>query len=85
MTTLSRVLSWSLVMSLAGCSQPAPTVTVDYLVAHRDELRVLQEQCRMERATMDERVCVRVSEAQHRLFWGDGKTRYTPGGGVRHE
>ncbi|WP_068858626.1 EexN family lipoprotein [Perlucidibaca aquatica] len=89
MTTRHLALCLSLFMSgalgLVGCSQPAPDITVEYLVAHPDELKALQQKCRLERDTLDERVCVIVSEAQHRRFWGDGKTRYTPGGGVRHE
>jgi len=72
-------------IGLAGCSQPAPDVTVEYLLAHPDELKALQQKCRLERDTLSAQICVIVSEAQHRRFWGDGKTRYTPGGGVRHE
>ncbi|WP_158249237.1 EexN family lipoprotein [Amnimonas aquatica] len=70
---------------LAGCSQPAPEVTVDYLLAHPEELKALQQKCRLARDTVSAQTCVTVSEAQHRRFWGNGKTRYTPGGGVSHE
>ncbi|MES3041156.1 MAG: EexN family lipoprotein [Pseudomonadota bacterium] len=85
MTTRHLALCLSVALWLVGCSEPAPDITVEYLVAHPDELRALQQKCRLERDTLDERICVIASEAQHRRFWGDGKTRYTPGGGVRHE
>ena len=85
MTTRHLALCLSVAIGLIGCGRPAPDITVEYLVAHPDELKALQQKCRLERDTLDERVCVMVSEAQHRRFWGDGKTRYTPGGGVHHE
>lgn len=80
-----RLLPLLWVLGLAGCGQPAPEITVDYLLANPERLKALQRDCRDRRTEVGERTCAIVSEAQHRRFWGEGKTRYTPGGGVRHE
>lgn len=80
-----RLLRWvgvsCVLLGLTGCGKPAPTVTVEHLLAHPDELNALQLACRERRAEVGEQTCANVSEAQHRRFWGAGKTRYTPGGG----
>lgn len=81
---MTRRLLWWVsvlcVLGLTGCGQPAPTVTVEHLLAHPDELKALQQACCDRRAEVGEQTCANVSEAQHRRFWGAGKTRYTPGG-----
>lgn len=80
-----RFLQWASVscvlLGLTGCGQPAPVVTVEELLAHPERLKALQQDCRDRRAEIGEQTCANVSEAQHRRFWGAGKTRYTPGGG----
>ncbi|WP_022955702.1 EexN family lipoprotein [Perlucidibaca piscinae] len=81
----TRLLLMAWVLGLAGCGQPAPEVTVEYLLANPDRLRALQAYCRDRREEVSEKVCAVVSDAQHRRFWGNGQTRYTPGGGVSHE
>ena len=39
MTTRHLALCLSVAIGLIGCSQPAPDITVEYLVAHPDELK----------------------------------------------
>ena len=74
-----------LAAGLMACSDPTPTVTVDDLLTHPDELKRLQRDCREHRAEVGEPTCVIVNEARNQRFWDDGKTRYTPGGLVSHE
>ena len=89
MTTRHLALCLSLFMSgaigLVGCSEPAPDITVEYLVAHPAELKALQQKCRLERYQMDERVCVNVSEAQRIRFFGNGGTNPYKPYGAGHE
>lgn len=85
MTTRHLALCLSVAIGLVGCSQPAPDIKVDYLVAHPDELKALQQMCRLERYQMDERACVNVSEAQRIRFFGNGGTNPYKPYGAGHE
>jgi len=85
MMTRHLALCLSVAIGLVGCSQPAPEITVEYLVAHPDELKALQQKCRLERYQMDERVCVNVSEAQRIRFFGNGGTNHYKPYGAGHE
>lgn len=83
--TLGGTTLMMLTAGLMACSDSAPMVTVDYLLKHPDELKRLQRDCHEHRAEVGESTCVIVNEARNQRFWGDGKTRYTPGGPVSHE
>lgn len=73
----NRVLL-SMTLALAACSPPAPTDTVDSLVANPERLKELREQCKADRAKLGDVLCNAVAEATRRRFMGDGKVPYTP-------
>ena len=67
-----------LALALVACDQPAPTDTVDSLVAHPKRLKEVERQCRENHAKMGDALCNTASEARRRRFMGDGKSHYTP-------
>lgn len=68
----------SMTLALAACSPPAPTDTVESLVANPERLKELREHCKADRAKLDDALCNAVAEATRRRFMGDGKVPYTP-------
>ncbi len=67
-----------LVLALSACEKPAPTDTVDSLVAHPDRLKEVMRLCQEDHAKMGDATCNAASEAFRRRFMGDGKGKYTP-------
>ncbi|WAH65032.1 EexN family lipoprotein [Xanthomonas hortorum] len=65
-------------LPLAACSPPAPTDTVESLVANPERLKELRRQCQADRAKLGDALCNAVAEATRRRFLGDGVTPYTP-------
>ncbi|MFG8723577.1 EexN family lipoprotein [Pseudomonas aeruginosa] len=58
----------STVISLCGCDPQSPSDTVDSLVKDPDRLKVLREQCRLNRAHAGEELCVKVGQATTQRF-----------------
>lgn len=73
---VSVVLSATLLLS--SCGKPQPAETVESLMADRERLKQLREQCKIGRAKLGDELCDRVAEASNRRFFGDGKVPYTP-------
>ena len=67
-----------LVLALSACEKPAPTDTVDSLVANPDRLKEVMRLCQEDHAKMGDATCSAASEAFRRCFMGDGKGKYTP-------
>lgn len=67
-----------LAVMLTACSEPAPTDTVESLIADPERLQALREQCQIDYAKLGEALCNAVAEATRRRFMGDGKVPYTP-------
>jgi len=67
-----------LVLVLTACEKPAPTDTVESLVANPERLKEVQRLCREDHAKMGDALCNAASEARRRRFMGDGKSKYTP-------
>lgn len=68
----------TLVMLLTACGRPAPTDTVESLVANPDRLKELRQQCKADRAKLGDVLCNAVAEATRKRFYGKGTTPYTP-------
>ena len=62
---------------LMACGKPAPTDTVESLVANPDRLKELRAQCQADHAAVGDATCNAVAEATRRRFMGSG-TPYTP-------
>lgn len=75
---MTRFLSLLLLLALAACGPPAPTDTVESLMANPERLKQLREQCKADRAKLGDALCNAVAEAARRRFMGDGKVPYTP-------
>ncbi|AKC86320.1 EexN family lipoprotein [Pseudoxanthomonas suwonensis] len=56
---------------LVGCQPSAPADTVESLTADLERLKVVQRQCRLDRASLGDAVCDAASEAYRRRFMGD--------------
>jgi len=67
-----------LALMLTACSEPAPTDTVESLIANPERLQALREQCQTDYAKLGAELCNAVAEATRRRFMGDGKVPYTP-------
>ena len=67
-----------LALVLAACGKPAPTDTVESLVANPERLKEVERLCRENHAKMGDALCNAASEARRRRFMGDGKGKYTP-------
>ena len=67
-----------LALVLTACEKPAPTDTVESLVAHPERLKEVRRLCREDHAKMGDALCNAASEARRRRFMGDGKSKYTP-------
>lgn len=68
----------SAALLLSACGKPQPTDTLESLMADPERLKLLREQCKTERAKVDDILCDRVAEATKRRFFGDGKVPYNP-------
>jgi len=67
-----------LALVLTACEKPAPTDTVESLVANPERLKEVERLCRQDHAKMGDALCSAASEARRRRFMGDGKGKYTP-------
>ena len=63
---------------LAACGKPAPTESVESLVANPERLKELRAQCKADHATVGDAQCNAVAEATRRRFFGSGGPSYTP-------
>ncbi|MDR2154055.1 MAG: EexN family lipoprotein [Burkholderiaceae bacterium] len=68
----------ALAVFLAACGPSQPTDTVESLVANPERIKEIQRLCKEDRAKVGDELCRRAAEATNRLFFGDGKTPYTP-------
>ena len=75
MKTLSIAVVCALL--LAACGKPAPTETVESLMANPERLKALRAQCKADHDKMGDALCNVASEATRRRFMGEG-TPYTP-------
>ena len=62
---------------LAACSKPAPTESVESLLANPERLKEVRAQCKADHDKVGDALCNRASEATRRRFMGSG-TPYTP-------
>ncbi|MBN8765264.1 MAG: EexN family lipoprotein [Thiobacillus sp.] len=63
---------------LTACGQPAPTDTVESLVANPERLKEVRRLCKEDHAKMGDATCNAAAEAFHQRFMGDSKGKYTP-------
>jgi len=75
MKTFLTTISCALL--LAACNKPAPTDSVDSLLANPDRLKEVRAQCKADHAKVGDALCNRAAEATRRRFMGGG-TPYTP-------
>ena len=80
---MKRIIPLLLLAALTACGQSdtpksANLPTVDELAADPARLKELRQQCKTDRANLDDVLCNRVAEATRKRFYGDGKTPYTP-------
>jgi hypothetical protein len=62
---------------LAACNKPAPTDSVESLLANPDRLKEVRAQCKADHNKAGDALCNRASEATRRRFMDSG-TPYTP-------
>ena len=62
---------------LAACSKPAPTESVESLMANPERLKDVRAQCKADHAKVGDALCNMAAEATRRRFMGSG-TPYTP-------
>ncbi len=75
MKTLLPLIACTLL--LAACNKPAPTDTVESLLANPERLKEVHAQCKADHDKMGDALCNKASEATRRRFMGSG-TPYTP-------
>ncbi len=75
MKTLLTTIACTL--RLAACNKPAPTESVESLLANPERLKEVRVQCKADHAKVGDALCNRASEATRRRFMGSG-TPYTP-------
>ncbi len=75
MKTLLTTIACTLL--LAACNKPAPTDTVESLLANPARLKEVHAQCKADHDKAGDALCNRASEATRRRFMGSG-TPYTP-------
>jgi hypothetical protein len=73
-----------LALFLFACKIPAPTDTVESLVANLERLKEVERLCREDHGKMGDALCNTASEARRRRFMGDGKGKYTPQPAPQH-
>lgn len=74
---MNRIALAILAALLAACSKSEPTDPVESLLADRERLHKVEQQCADNGARISRAECNAAAEAQHRLFIGDGP-KYTP-------
>ena len=62
---------------LAACNKPAPTESVESLMANPERLKDVRAQCKADHAKVGDALCTMAAEATRRRFMGSG-TPYTP-------
>ena len=62
---------------LAACSKPAPTESVESLMANPERLKDVRAQCKADYAKVGDALCNMAAEATRQRFMGNG-TPYTP-------
>ena len=75
MKTLLTTIACTLL--LAACNKPAPTESVESLLANPERLKEVRAQCKADHDKAGDALCNRASEATRRRFMGSG-TPYTP-------
>ena len=75
MKTILAVTACTLL--LAACGQPAPTESVESLMANPERLKDVRAQCKADHAKVGDALCTMAAEATRRRFMGSG-TPYTP-------
>ncbi|MEB0032760.1 EexN family lipoprotein [Undibacterium sp. RTI2.1] len=75
MKTLVTVTACTLL--LAACGKPAPTESVESLMANPERLKDVRAQCIADHAKVGDALCNMAAEATRRRFMGSG-TPYTP-------
>ena len=76
MKTLLTTIACTLL--LAACNKPAPTESVESLLANPERLKELRAQCKADHAKVGDAQCNAVAEATRRRFFGSGGPTYTP-------
>ncbi len=61
----------------AACGKPAPTESVESLMANPERLKDVRAQCKADHAKVGDARCTMAAEAARRRFMGSG-TPYTP-------
>jgi hypothetical protein len=61
---------------LAACNKPAPTESVESLIANPEHLKEVRAQCKADHAKVGDALCTMAAEAMRRRFMGSG-TLYT--------
>ena len=62
---------------LAACGKPAPSESVESLMANPERLKDVRAQCKADHAKAGDALCTMAAEATRRRFMGSG-TPYTP-------
>ncbi|MGK2913328.1 MAG: EexN family lipoprotein [Porticoccaceae bacterium] len=62
---------------LAACGKPAPTESVESLMANPERLKDVRAQCKADHAKVGDALCTMAAEVTRRRFMGSG-TPYTP-------
>ena len=75
MRTLLTTIACTLL--LAACNKPAPTDSVESLLANPERLKEVRAQCKGDHDKVGAALCNRAAEATRRRFMGSG-TPYTP-------
>jgi len=75
MKTLLTTLACTLL--LAACNKPAPTDSVESLLANPERLKEVRAQCKTDHGKVGDALCNTAAEATRRRFMGSG-TPYTP-------
>ena len=75
MKTLLTVAACTLL--LTACNKPAPTESVESLMANPERLKDVRAQCKADHAKVGDALCNMAAEATRQRFMGSG-TPYTP-------
>lgn len=65
------------ILLLAACGKPAPTDSVESLMANPERLKDIRARCKADHAKVGDALCNMEAEATRRRFMGSG-TPYTP-------
>ena len=75
---MKKLTVLSLTLMMTACGEPAPTETVESLIANPERLAALREQCRDNPVALGDELCNAVAEATRQRFMADGDVPYTP-------